>query len=55
MDDYYGRGDEASNVVNHFQPLLKAMRVSSLEMGKIQFNSPSVLAQFHDKEKAPNF
>ena len=31
------------------------MRVSSLEMGKIQSNSPSVLDHFPDKEKAPGF
>ena len=55
MDDYYGRGNKASDVVDCFQHLRKAMRVSSLEMGKIQSNSPSVLAHFPDEEKAPSF
>ena len=55
MDDYYCGSDKASDVVNRFQHLHKAMRVSSLEMGKIQSNSPSVLAHFPDEEKAPSF
>ena len=55
MDNYYGRGNKVSYVVDCFQHLCKAMRVSSLEMGKIQSNLPSVLAHFPDEEKAPRF
>ena len=55
MDNYYGGGDKASHVVDRFQHLRKAMPVSSLEMGKIQCNSSSVLVHFLDKEKASSF
>ena len=55
MDDYYSEGDKPSGVINRFQHLRKAMRLSSLEMGKIQSNPPSVLDHFPYKEKASGF